>query len=325
MHIDTTIGRRPLISIAIPVLNEADNMDALYVRLDRLSKTMADKCDFEFVFSDNHSDDRTWDMLCDLSRRDPRVRAIRFSKNVGFQRSILANYMHTRGDAVLQIDADLQDPPELLEQFFDLWQQGNHVVYGVRAKRPEGAFINSFRKFGYWVIDKISEHPIPRDAGDFRLVDRKVIDSVQKFRSTSPYLRGLIAGLGFKQIGVPYERAARVAGSSKFGLAQLVRLGMTGVFNHSVVPLRVATYSGLFLLALSMLGALYYIALRLFQPSLPRGLASIHILVLFGIGFQSLLLGILGEYLQRIYILLRAEPTAIVEQALNIPANELKL
>ncbi|MDP9154912.1 MAG: glycosyltransferase family 2 protein [Pseudomonadota bacterium] len=325
MHIDTTIGRRPLISIAIPVLNEADNLDALYARLDSLSKTMAEKCDFEFVFSDNHSDDRTWDMLCNLAKSDPRVRAIRFSKNVGFQRSILANYMHTRGDAVLQIDADLQDPPELLEQFFDLWQQGNHVVYGVRAKRPEGLFINSFRKFGYWVIDKISEHPIPRDAGDFRLVDRKVIDSVQKFRSTSPYLRGLIAGLGFKQIGVPYERAARVAGSSKFGLAQLVRLGMTGVFNHSVVPLRVATYSGLFLLALSVLGALYYIGLRLFQPGLPRGLASIHILVLFGIGFQSLLLGILGEYLQRIYILLRAEPTAIVEQALNIPANELKL
>jgi polyisoprenyl-phosphate glycosyltransferase len=325
MHTDTTLGRRPLISISIPVLNEADNLDALYARLDQLSKTMEAKCQFEFVFSDNHSDDRTWDMLCELSRRDARVRAIRFSKNVGFQRSILANYMHTRGDAVLQIDADLQDPPELLEQFFDLWQQGNHVVYGVRAKRPEGAFINSFRKLGYWVIDKISEHPIPRDAGDFRLVDRKVIDSVQKFRSTSPYLRGLIAGLGFKQIGVPYERAARVAGSSKFGLAQLVRLGMTGVFNHSVVPLRVATYSGLFLLALSVLGALYYVGLRMFQPNLPRGLASIHILVLFGIGFQSLLLGILGEYLQRIYILLRAEPTAIVEQALNIPANELKL
>ncbi|QIE24833.1 glycosyltransferase family 2 protein [Caballeronia sp. SBC2] len=325
MHTDTTFGRRPLISISIPVLNEADNLDALYARLDQLSKAMAAKCEFEFVFSDNHSDDQTWDMLNALARLDPRVRAIRFSKNVGFQRSILANYMHTRGDAVLQIDADLQDPPELLEQFFDLWQQGNHVVYGVRAKRPEGVFINSFRKFGYWIIDRISEHPIPRDAGDFRLVDRKVIDSVQKFRSTSPYLRGLIAGLGFKQVGVPYERAARVAGSSKFGLAQLVRLGMTGVFNHSVVPLRIATYSGLFLLALSVLGALYYAGLRLFQPNLPRGLASIHILVLFGIGFQSLLLGILGEYLQRIYILLRAEPTAIVEQALNIAANELKL
>ncbi|AUT60265.1 glycosyltransferase [Paraburkholderia terrae] len=319
------MGRRPLISIAVPVLNEADNLDALYARLDRLSKTMASKCDFEFVFSDNHSDDRTWEMLSALARRDPRVRAIRFSKNVGFQRSILANYMHTRGDAVMQIDADLQDPPELLEQFFDLWRDGYHVVYGIRAKRREGAVINTFRKFGYWVIDKISEHPIPRDAGDFRLVDRKVIDSVQKFRSTSPYLRGLIAGLGFKQIGVPYERAARVAGSSKFGLAQLIRLGLTGVFNHSVVPLRLATYSGVLLLCLSVVGTIYYLALKLFHPDLPRGLASIHILVLFGIGFQSLLLGILGEYLQRIYILLRAEPTAIVEQALNISSEELKL
>lgn len=325
MQIDTAMRHRPLISIAIPVLNEADNLEALYARLDKLSNAMASKCDFEFVFSDNHSDDRTWEMLSALAAQDSRVRAIRFSKNVGFQRSILANYMHTRGDAVLQIDADLQDPPELLEQFFDLWRDGYHVIYGIRAKRKEGAVINTFRKLGYWVIDKISEHPIPRDAGDFRLVDKKVIDSVQKFRATNPYLRGLIAGLGFQQIGVPYERAARVAGSSKFGLTQLIRLGLTGVFNHSVVPLRIATYSGVLLLGLSVLGTIYYLALKLFHPDLPRGLASIHILVLFGIGFQSLLLGILGEYLQRIYILLRAEPTAIVEQALNISSQELKL
>lgn len=325
MHNDPTVGRRPLISISIPVLNEADNLDALYRRLDQLSRTMAGRCDLEFVFTDNHSDDQTWEMLSELSLRDPRVRAIRFSKNVGFQRSILANYMHTRGDAVLQIDADLQDPPELLEQFFDLWEKGYHVVYGIRAKRREGAIVNAFRKFGYWAIDKIAEYPIPRDAGDFRLVDRKIINSIQKFRSTSPYLRGLIAGLGFKQIGVSYERAARVAGSSKFGLGQVIRLGLSGVFNHSVVPLRIATYAGVFLLGLSLLGALYYFVLRLFHPELPRGLASIHILVLFGIGFQSLLLGILGEYLQRIYVLLRAEPTAIVEQALNLTPEELRL
>jgi glycosyltransferase involved in cell wall biosynthesis len=321
---DTSAGL-PLISISVPVLNEADNLDALYARLQQLGVTMADRCRLEFLFTDNHSSDATWEKLTTLARSDPRVRAIRFSKNVGFQRSILANYMHARGDAVMQIDADLQDPPELLERFFDLWRQGYHVVYGVREKRPEGWLINTFRKFGYWVVDKLSEHTIPRDAGDFRLVDRKVIDALQRYRSSNPYLRGLIAGMGFKQIGVPYARSARVAGASKFNVVQLIKLGLAGVFNHSVLPLRIATYGGLFLLGLTGLGAIYYVLLRVFHPDLPRGLASIHILVLFGIGFQSLLLGILGEYLLRIYLILRAEPVAIAEETLNLAPAEIKL
>lgn len=321
---DTPAGL-PLVTISVPVLNEADNLDALYARLRQLGETMADRCHLEFLFTDNHSTDATWEKLTSLARDDSRVRAIRFSKNVGFQRSILANYMHARGDAVMQIDADLQDPPELLERFFQLWREGYHVVYGVREKRPEGWLINSFRKFGYWAIDKLSEHKIPRDAGDFRLVDRKVITALQQYRSSNPYLRGLIAGMGFKQTGVPYGRAARVAGSSKFGMAQLVKLGFAGVFNHSVLPLRLATYGGLFLLGLTAIGAIYYVFLRAFHPELPRGLASIHILVLFGIGFQSLLLGILGEYLLRIYLIVRAEPVAIAEETLNLGSAEIKL
>ncbi len=321
---DSTGIRLPLISIAVPVLNEADNLDALYERLDNLSTGMQGKCEFEFVFTDNASTDSTWEKLTTLSKTDSRVRAIRFSKNFGFQRSILANYIHTRGDAVLQIDADLQDPPEMLDQFLSLWQGGYQVIYGVRQKRPEGVLINTVRKVGYWLIDKVSEHPIPRDAGDFRLVDRRVIEVLQQYRSANPYLRGLIAGMGFKQIGIPYNRSARFAGESKFQLRQLIRLGMAGVFNHSVVPLRIATYAGLFLVGLSVMGALYYVFLKLFQPELPQGLASIHILVLFGIGFQSLLLGILGEYLLRIYLILRAEPVAIIAQSLNFKAEELK-
>jgi glycosyltransferase involved in cell wall biosynthesis len=315
----------PLISISVPVLNEADNLDLLYARLRKLSETMADRCRLEFLFTDNHSSDATWEKLTALASVDQRVRAIRFSKNVGFQRSILANYMHARGDAVLQIDADLQDPPELLERFFQLWRDGYHVVYGVREKRPEGWLINTFRKFGYWTIDKLSEHAIPRDAGDFRLVDRKVIDALQRYRSSNPYLRGMIAGMGFRQIGVPYSRMARVAGTSKFGVTQLIKLGLAGVFNHSVLPLRLATYGGVFLLGLSALGAVYYAVLRAFHPELPRGFASIQILVLFGIGFQSLLLGILGEYLLRIYLILRAEPVAIAEETLNVGPSEIKL
>ncbi|WP_448096584.1 glycosyltransferase family 2 protein [Luteibacter yeojuensis] len=315
----------PLISISIPVYNEEGNIAALYERLDALGRSMTDECRLEFVFTDNSSTDSTWNMLEALAAGDKRVRAIRFSKNFGFQRSILANYMHTRGDAVLQIDADLQDPPELLKEFLALWRQGYHVVYGVRRARPEGPFIHSFRKMGYWFIDRISEHPIPRNAGDFRLVDRKVIDALESQRSAEPYLRGLIAGMGFRQIGVTYDRSARIAGSSKFGVIQLIRLGLTGVFNHSLVPLRLATVAGIAILSLSAAGAIYYLVLKLLFPDFPRGLASLHILILFGIGFQSLLLGILGEYLLRIYRILRKEPIAIIQDSLNLDSNDIKL
>lgn len=318
-------GGKPLVSLAIPVLNEQDNLDALYARLVELADRMADRCDLEFVFTDNHSEDATWARLGQLAAADTRVRAIRFSKNFGFQRSILANYMHARGDAIMQIDADLQDPPELLEQFFERWQAGYHVVYGVRKKRQEGPLLNAFRRAGYWAIDRMSDHSIPRDVGDFRLVDRRVVTALLKIRTPNPYLRGMIADLGFRQVGIEYERSARVAGDSKFGVARLIKLGLTAVFNHSTVPLRLASAAGIAMILLSVLGALYYIALRLLQPDLPRGLASIHILVLFGIGLQSLLLGIVGEYLLRVYLMLRGEPVAIVENALNFDTNEIRL
>lgn len=318
-------GALPLISVSIPVYNEEENIEALYARLVAVAERMANRCTMEFVFSDNRSTDSTWTMLEALSRQDPRIRAIRFSKNVGFQRSIMANYLHTRGDAILQIDADLQDPPEMLEVFFEHWRNGYEVVNGVRRKRQESAWLNQFRKFGYWFINKLSEHPIPRDVGDFRLIDRKVVRALKQMRTPSPYLRGMIAGLGFSQIGVEYERAARVAGESKFGLSRLVQLGLTAVFNHSTVPLRIASIVGIMSIAVSALGALYFVALKLLQPDLPQGLASIHILVLFGIGLQSLLLGIIGEYLLRIYLILRAEPLAIIDRTLNVAQAELVL
>lgn len=323
--LDPAPASLPLVSLCIPVLNEADNLDALYARLDALGQRMRDRCRLEFVFSDNHSSDATWEKLQQLAAQDPRIRAIRFSKNVGFQRSILANYMHARGDAVMQLDADLQDPPELLEQFFDDWKQGYAVVYGVRRRRRESPALNGFRRFGYWVINKISEHPIPPNVGDFRLLDRKVVDALAKSRTPNPYLRGMIAGLGFRQTGIPYDRDARVAGSSKFGMSRLMRLGLTAVFNHSTVPLRMATILGIGMIGVSFFGAVYFTLLKLFEADLPKGLASIHILVLFGIGLQSLLMGVIGEYILRIYIILRAEPIAIVDEAINIESNELKL
>ncbi|PNG59487.1 MULTISPECIES: glycosyltransferase family 2 protein [unclassified Variovorax] len=318
-------ARRPLVSISIPVLNEAGNIEALYARLVALGERMADRCDLEFVFTDNHSDDRTWPMLEQLAAADPRVRAMRFSRNFGFQSSILANYLHARGDAVMQIDADLQDPPEMLEQFFELWQQGHHVVYGIRRKRPEGWLLNLIRKCGYWVIDKVSEHPIPRDVGDFRLIDRAVVEAIAKSRPANPYLRGMIAGLGFNQTGIVYDRDARTVGESKFNVTRLVRLGLTAVFNHSTVPLRMASFVGIVILLFSLVAAAYYVVLRFLQPDLPRGFVSIQVLILFGIGLNAFLLGIIGEYILRIYRILRSDPIAIVERTLNMRRDDLKL
>lgn len=316
---------RLLISISIPVLNEAANIPILYKRLNALAIKMHDRCNLEFIFSDNHSDDDTWKILMKLASADSRVKAIRFSKNYGFQRSILANYLHARGDAIMQIDADLQDPPEILEEFYDLWKQGYQVIYGIRKKRKEGWLINNFRKLGYFIIDKISEHPIPRDAGDFRLIDRKVVHSLLSIRTANPYIRGMIASLGFNQLGIPYDRDLRAAGKSKFNFFDLIRLGLSAILNHSVVPLRVASFLGLTILGLSLLGAASYLWLYLYHPGLPKGFTSTTILILFGIGLNSFLLGIIGEYILRIYLVLRSDPIAIIEQSLNFSQAELKL
>lgn len=319
------MNKKPVISIAIPVLNEEGNIDTLYARLCALAEKMADRCDMEFVFTDNHSDDSTWQMLGRLAATDRRVRAIRFSRNFGFQNSILANYLHTRGDAVMQIDADLQDPPELLEQFFELWQQGYKVVYGIRRKRPEHLALRMLRKCGYWFIDKLSEHRIPRDVGDFRLVDRAVIVALSNTRTVTPYLRGMIASMGFEQTGIVYDRDARTSGESKFNVVRLLRLGFIAVFNHSSVPLRLAIYIGVFILFLSAAAAIYYLVLRWIDPTLPRGFTSIQVMLLFGIGLNAFLLGIIGEYILRIYRILLADPIAIIEQSLNIEPKDFKL
>jgi len=317
--------KKPLVSISIPTLNESDNIDQLYKRLIKVAEIMKTRCDLEFIFTDNHSDDKTWDKLTNLAKQDHRVKAIRFSKNFGFQRSILANFMHTQGDAVMQIDADLQDPPEMLESFFNEWKKGYHVIYGIRRKRPENIFLKTYRKIGYWLIDALSEYHIPHNAGDFRLIDRKVLNSLLKMNSPNPYLRGMIASLGFNQKGIYYDRDSRFAGKSKFNFSSLLRLGLTAVFNHSPIPLRIASLTGISILGISFFGSLYYLILKLLNPDLPDGLASIHILVLFGIGFQSLLMGIIGEYLLRIFLIIRSEPFAVIENYLNFSQDELKL
>ena len=306
------------ISISIPVFNEQDNIILLHSRISQVADDLKDDFEFEFLFTDNRSQDNTWELISEIAKKDKRVKALKFSKNVGFQKSILMNYMHTTGDAVVQLDADMQDPPEMIKTFIKFWMKGNKVVFGVRRNRPESIIMRSFRFLGYWVINKLSKDEIHINVGDFRLLDRQVVDALVKLKTSSPYLRGMVAELGFDQFGIEYDRFPRKSGKTKFNFYMLFQMGLGAIFNHSTIPLRISSLLGLIIILLSMLGALYYFYLKFYSPFLPIGVASIHILVLFGIGVNAFLLGIISEYIQRIFLILRNEPIAIIEKVINI-------
>jgi dolichol-phosphate mannosyltransferase len=309
---------RKLISICVPVYNEEDNVRPLYERVRAVMGKLADRYEYEILFTDNRSEDETFERLAALALEDRRVRVIRFSRNFGFQRSILANYVNARGDAAIQLDCDLQDPPELITEFLRHWQEGYEVVYGVRGNRPkENPFIFSLRRVFYRLIDALSEDPLPHDAGDFRLIDRRVIEELRHVRDQQPYLRGLIAAMGFRQIGIPYDRAARQRGSSKFGFWRLVGLALDGILHHSIVPLRLATAVGFVMCGVSFIGALYFLAARMFGAEWPEGWASLSVLVLFSIGLNALLLGIIGEYIGRIFKNVKPMPLVIIDDVID--------
>ena len=306
-----------VLSICIPVLNESANILPLYERLNHLSQTMKSKCDFEFIFTDNASTDDTWEVIETLGKSDKRVRAYRFTANVGFQNSILFNISQAIGDAVVQIDADLQDPPEIIEKFYDLWVKGNLIVYGIRISRRESWVMNSIRRLGYQVIDKLSEHPIPPNAGDFRLLDRKVVEVLKSTKTPNPYLRGIVSRFGFKEIGVEYARSERVLGESKFNLTQIIRLGLNALSNHSNAPIRVGIFIGITSLCSSILSAVFYIVLKIRDPNLPRGFITVYVLILFAIAINSLMLSLILNYLNRIYLMIRGEPLIVVIKVVN--------
>ena len=211
---------RHLISICIPIYNEEDNIPVLLQRLRAVAQGLAATYDFEFLLTDDGSTDRSYELLKREAEQDHRVRVLQFSRNFGFQRNVLVNFLNARGDAALEIDADLQDPPELIGEFLALWEKGYKVVYGVRAQRNEGRVITWLRKIAYRIISKISEVPVPVEAGDFRLVDRVIIEHLRTLTDRNPYLRGAIAAFGYPQIGVRYERPAACSGTKQIPTAE---------------------------------------------------------------------------------------------------------
>jgi polyisoprenyl-phosphate glycosyltransferase len=313
------IPSKPLISVVVPVFNEEANILPFYDAVCAETQKLEGEYRFEFVFTDNHSLDQTFPLLRELAKRDSRVQAYRFSRNFGFQRSIMTGYTRARGDAAIQLDVDLQDPPELIPTFLEEWRLGADVVYGVRIKRQESWVLNLQRIVFYRLIDRLSEEKIPVDAGDFRLISRRIIDLLKSFEDAQPYLRGTIATMGFKQVGIPYSRNARVRGESKFPFSKLVSLAMDGILNHSVVPLRLSTYFGLTVSVITLISIIGYTSAKLiFRSQWPAGFATLAALSLASISINAMLLGIIGEYLGRMYQQLKKQPLTIIEDVAGV-------
>lgn len=308
---------RPLISIIIPVFNEEDNVDRTYAELKKEIAGLP-RYRFEFVITDNRSTDATFERLEAIAARDPSVRLVRFSRNFGFQNSVLTGYRLARGAAAIQIDADLQDPPSMIGPFLAKWEERHDVVVGIRRLRQEPALLTQGRRMFYRVLQRLDgPHLIP-DAGDFRLIDRSVIERLRRIYEPHMYLRGLISSLARNQIGIPFDRAERIHNQSKFRLGSLVRLAMDGIFAHSSLPLRVSFYVGLAIAVAAALLSFFYIVVHLLFPgTTPPGFTTTQILILFGIGLNSIFLGVLGIYVGRIYDQVRSRPQTIISDLVN--------
>ena len=307
-----------LISIVIPVYNEEENIHNAYTVVTSIMNELNGKYDYEIIFTDNHSNDRSFEILSTIAKQDSKVRIIRFSNNFGYQRSILTGYNFSKGNAAIQLDCDLQDPPELIPEFIKHWERGYNVVYGVRKSRQEKTLLNIFRKLFYRVINLVSEDFLPEDAGDFRLIDRNVLNVLKKFKSSRPYLRGAIASIGFNQIGIEYDRRKRRKGVSKFSISNLIGLGLDGISSHSVLPLRIATYFGLMVSCFTFILTCIYLVGKLFlYKTWPAGFTTIILLILSVLGIIPLMLGIIGEYIGRIVSEVTDRPSVIIEKTIN--------
>jgi dolichol-phosphate mannosyltransferase len=310
-----------LLSVIIPCYNEQDVLHATH---ERLTSVLAG-LDYELIFVNDGSHDDTQLILTQLHRVDPHVRVLLFSRNFGHQIAVTAGLEEASGDAVVIIDADLQDPPEVIPQMVQLWRDGNDVVYGLRIDRQgESKFKLWTAKIFYRLINRLSETKMPFDAGDFRLLDRRVVEVINAMPERARFLRGMVSWAGFRQTSLPYERAPRHAGTSKYPLRKMIHFAMDGIISFSLVPLKLAIWSGFLAIWIAVAGIVLALYDWLFDKHLVRGWASLFVAVLFMGGVQLVSLGILGEYLGRIYTEVKRRPLYVVQERLGFPATANK-
>ena len=311
----------PLVSVVTPVLNEQDNVKTFYERVTTTLEAVAPPVRHEIVVVDDGSTDHTPALLDELGRADPRVRVVTLSRNFGHQAAITAGIDHAVGDAVVVMDSDLQDPPEVLPDMLSRWREGFAVVYGHRTARAgERRTRLMVTKAFYRLLARLADTPLPVDTGDFRLMDRRVVDVLrEQLRESNRYIRGLVSWVGFSQCAVDFERDPRAAGEAKYTLRRLVKLGLDGITSFSIKPLRFATRLGGLVVIVSLLYAAWIVVQRLaFPETTPEGWSSVMVALLFLGGVQLLTIGLLGEYLGRTYEETKRRPLYVVAQRLNL-------
>ncbi len=306
-----------LLSVVIPCMNEEEVLRQTNRRVVTILERTS--LNFEILYVDDGSTDSTPDLLRELQAQDARIRVVRFSRNFGHQIAITAGLEHASGDAVVIIDADLQDPPEVILEFLAKWLEGYDVVYGVRTERDgETVFKLWTAKFFYRFIRRLSDTRIPLDTGDFRLTDRSVVDALLSMPERDRFVRGMVSWLGFSQTGVPYRRAPRVAGVTKFSLFKMVRFALDGIFSFSILPLRLATWTGFAASGLAIFGIIIVLLERFSGVTgLVKGWSSTVIAELFIGGVQLICMGIIGEYVGRIYGESKRRPLYVVQERMG--------
>ena len=308
------MSQKPIISIIAPIYNEVNNIPELYRRIGEVLDSAGDP--WEIVMVDDGSTDGSTELIREYRNQDPRVAPVIFARNFGHQIAVTAGLDYCRGDAVVIIDADLQDPPEVILDMIAKWREGYEVVYAVRTEREGETWFKEFTaSLFYRLIYRITDVDIPLDTGDFRLLDRKVVNVMNQMRERHRFLRGMSVWVGFKQTGVEYKRAARYSGETKYPLKKMIKFATDAITSFSYFPLQLAMYIGFVAAGLSILAIPVVVTMRLIGNQAFFGQASTLIAVLFLGGVQLISLGILGEYIGRLYDEAKGRPLYIVSEA----------
>ena len=309
---------KKLISVMTPCYNEEDNIEDLYSQVKTIFENQLSGYDYEHVFIDNCSKDRTVDILKMLARKDHKVKIIVNARNFGFVRSSYYGLIQPDGDAVIFLMADLQDPPSLIIDFVTKWEEGYKVVQGVRKNSRESFVLFKVKKLYYYVLSRISDVELTRDTTGFGLYDKCVIQSLRKIDDPYPYFKGLISELGFEIAEVEYVSAARKRGVSSANFFMLYDFALLGITSHSRVPIRVATMSGFVMAILSLFVAIAYLVAKLINPNfLPIGIASLHVSLFFFSSVQLFFIGIIGEYIGLIHLRALKRPLVVERERVN--------